>query len=465
MKAIKLTALIVASALAFVTAPAPTAAAPSSQVMERMAQRPSLMQTEGLMAHKEASRQRCRETGLCGKFTLSAATASEGQRAASRAAKCTGGKAGEYPCKNVDLLDIITHTELQSLAANGGGEGNDCWGWTYQGREFGLVGQTDGTAFIEIDATTGAVHYLGRLPTQTVSSIWRDIKTIGNYAYIGAESRGHGVQVFDLRRLLNVTSAQRFKADAVFSGFGNSHNIVNSADANVIIAVGQGTCGGGPHFIDVSNPLAPKNLGCYGTEYTHDAQCVRYSGPDAAYRGKEICFAYNEDNLTILDVTDKRGVKLVSRTPYQGSAYTHQGWLTDATQTYLVLDDELDEQKKTVTAADGHTRTYLWNISKLSKPVLEGVYRSPVTSIDHNQYVHNGYSYQANYASGLRIVDVSQVSKGGGLASMKEAGFFDVRPEDDVVDFYGAWTAYRFESGKVLVNSIERGAFVVKPTF
>ncbi|EPQ29607.1 uncharacterized protein PFL1_02826 [Pseudozyma flocculosa PF-1] len=453
MKGFKLSALLVASALALFSATSDVAAAPG-----QLTTRQSLMQVEGLMAHKEASRQRCREQGLCGKYNPDA----NARRVAPRAATCVNGKAGEYPCRNVNMLDMLSHTEMGSKTA----EGNDCWGWTSGGREFGLVGQTDGTAFVEINASTGAMKYLGRLPTQTVNSIWRDIKVIGNYAYIGAEASGHGLQIFDLRKLLTVTTPQTFTAGAVFKGFGSSHNIVNSANPNVIIAVGQTTCSGGPHFVDVSNPLSPKDLGCYGGDgYTHDAQCVTYNGPDTAYKGKEVCFAYNEDTLTILDVSDKRNVKLISRTPYRGSAYTHQGWLTDASQTYLLLDDELDEEKATVSAADGHTRTYLWNIKNLSKPVLEGAYRSPVTSIDHNQYVVNGYSYQANYASGLRIVDVRNVANGGGLASMKEAGFFDVRPEDDVVDFYGSWNAYPFPSGKVLVNSIERGAYVVKPTF
>jgi hypothetical protein len=39
--------------------------------------------------------------------------------------------------------------------------------------------------------------------------------------------------------------------------------------------------------------------------YTHDAQCVVYSGPDATYKGREVCFNYNEDTLTIVDVSDK----------------------------------------------------------------------------------------------------------------------------------------------------------------
>lgn len=75
-------------------------------------------------------------------------------------------------------------------------------GWTSpDGREFGAVGQTDGTAFVEIDKA-GALKYLGRLPTQTVSSPWRDMKVINGYVYIGSEAAGHGLQIFDMRKVI-----------------------------------------------------------------------------------------------------------------------------------------------------------------------------------------------------------------------------------------------------------------------
>jgi hypothetical protein len=50
---------------------------------------------------------------------------------------------------------------------------------------------TIGTAFVEV-MKDGSLKYVARLPTQTVSSIWRDIKVIGDHAYIGSEAKGHG---------------------------------------------------------------------------------------------------------------------------------------------------------------------------------------------------------------------------------------------------------------------------------
>ena len=42
-------------------------------------------------------------------------------------------------------------------------------------------------------------------------------------------------------------------------------------------------------MIDVSKPLDPVYAGCYGDDgYTHDAQCIVYSGPDTEHQGKEV---------------------------------------------------------------------------------------------------------------------------------------------------------------------------------
>ena len=78
-------------------------------------------------------------------------------------------------------------------------------------------------------------------------------------------------------------------------------------------------------MVNVQDPLNPTFEGCFGGDgYVHDAQCLIYRGPDTAYYGRELCFCYNEDDLTILDVDDKANMMIISRTGYNGSMYTHQ---------------------------------------------------------------------------------------------------------------------------------------------
>jgi choice-of-anchor B domain-containing protein len=116
-------------------------------------------------------------------------------------------------------------------------------------------------------------------------------------------------------------------------------------------------------MVDVSNPRRPQDAGCVSSDgYVHDAQCVIYKGPQVAYQNKEICFNYNEDALTIVDINRRSLPRQLSRTTYNGATYTHQGWTLSDDHKYLLLDDELDEQEKTGPAADQHTTTYIVDI-------------------------------------------------------------------------------------------------------
>jgi hypothetical protein len=55
-----------------------------------------------------------------------------------------------------------------------------------------------------------------------------------------------------------------------------------------------------------------------------------------------------------------------------------------------------------------NTNTYVWDINDLDAPVLKTVFKSVEKSIDHNQYIYRGYTFQSNYEAGLRILWVDQ---------------------------------------------------------
>ncbi|GIV58752.1 MAG: hypothetical protein KatS3mg042_1665 [Rhodothermaceae bacterium] len=343
---------------------------------------------------------------------------------------------------------------------------NDIWGWTdpASGREFAIVGRTDGTAFVEVTDPVNPV-YLGSLPLHAGAqpSIWRDMKVYANHAFIVADGAGaHGLQVFDLTRLLNVaTPPVTFTEDAHYDAFGSAHNIVINEDTGFAYAVGLSsggtTCGGGFHAIDIRDPLQPTFAGCfadYNTRrgYTHDAQCVVYHGPDAEHQGKELCFGSNEDKVSIIDMTDKALPRVIANASYPNAAYTHQGWLTED-HRYLIVDDELDE----LQGRTGGTRTLIWDVTDLDDPQLVSEYLAPRASIDHNQYVKGHYVFQAHYTSGLRILDIAD------LDVPREVAFFDTYTPGDGTSFQGAWSVYPyFPSGTIVVSSIGEGLFVLR---
>lgn len=160
----------------------------------------------------------------------------------------------------------------------------------------------------------------------------------------------------------------------------------------------------------------------------------------------------------------------ISITSYEGASYTHQGAVLDPmNQTHLIMDDEGDEQFRQGLAADGRPVTYIWDITNLEAPKQTGYYKGPRIATDHNQYIFGKYSYQSNYGAGISILDVSSIPNDPSGKGVREVGWFDAYPEDDnergggITDFVGSWSSYAgYPSGFILINTIERGAFVVK---
>jgi len=210
-------------------------------------------------------------------------------------------------------------------------------------------------------------------------------------------------------------------------------------------------------MVNINNPVGPTYSGCYSADgYTHDAQCVIYKGPDTRYTGREICFAYNEDTLTIVDVTIKPSPVQLARQPYNGAYYTHQGWLFPD-HSHLLMNDELDE----LEGNNPHTRTMLWDVTDLRAPRLTASHWAVNQSIDHNLYIVGKIAYLANYCDGLRLLDITTASKTG---IMPEIGYFDVAPNCNSLQFLGSWSSYPyFASGTIVVSSIEKGLFVLTP--
>lgn len=369
---------------------------------------------------------------------------------------CQDGMSGEYPCKNVDMLSYVSIKDM-----GGNDNGNDIWGWTKNGREFALVALTDGSSFVDITTPT-APKVCGFLPTHTSRSTWRDIKVDQDHAFIISEASNHGMQVFDLNRLLedDCSTAKQYDADVHYDEFGNCHNIVINEASHRAYGVGTRTCRGGPHIMDVSNPKEPQYLGCFDSDgYTHDAECITYDGPDSRYTGKEICFLYNEDTLTIADLTDPRNPVQLSRTAYTNNRYTHQGWLTED-RKFVLLDDELDEMYA-LNEQDKYTRTLIWDVQSLTDPKWISNFISGEQAVDHNMYILGNFAYQANYKAGLRVLDVSKLDPTNPVVT--EAAYFKCDPRPSTPDFNGAWSVFPyFPSGTVVLNSIERGLFVLK---
>jgi len=363
---------------------------------------------------------------------------------------CQDGMAGVYPCNGYDLLGRISLADFSASSAN------DIWGWTDSttGKEYALVGLNNGTAFVDITDTDDFI-YLGKLPSATGNSTWRDVKVYQDHAFIVSEAGGHGMQVFDLTKLRNVVNApETFEADTRYTGFGSAHNIVINEANGYAYSVGTDTFNGGAHFINIQDPKNPIAAGGYGANgYSHDAQVETYNGPDANYTGQEIFIGANENQVAIVNVTDKNNPQQISTFQYTNIGYTHQGWFSED-QRYFILGDETDE-----LTFGFDSRTLVFDLSDLENPSLHTTYLGETAAIDHNGYVKGDDFYLANYTAGVRILDISEIEG----QSIVEEGFFDTYPSNNTAAFEGVWSVYPyFTSEKIIVNDINSGLFVIK---
>lgn len=364
---------------------------------------------------------------------------------------CESGFAGVFPCNDYDLMAHMSLGDLQ-----GGASGNDSWGWTdpVSGKEYALVCASAGVSFVDISNPVDPV-LVGTLPTATSHSAWRDVKVYNDHAFVVSEASNHGMQVFDLTRLRNVTNAPEvFTEDTHYTQFGNAHNIIINEDTGFAYAVGTSTYNGGPHFVNIQDPINPTAAGGYGNDsYSHDAQVVTYNGPDSDYTGREILIGSNENEVVIVDVTDKNNPINIANVSYSNIGFTHQGWFT-SDQKYFILGDELDEIN-----FGTNTRTIVFDFTDLDNPIYHTQHLGAFAAIDHNVYVKGNLLYQANYTGGIRVIDISDIEN----KSMAEIGYFDTYPENNGTAFHGAWNIYPyFQSGNLIISDIERGLFIIR---
>jgi len=359
----------------------------------------------------------------------------------------------KYECKNYDLLGYVSLKEMEAES------GNDCWGWTdpFTNKEYALMGLDNGTAIIDIRNPTKP-KYLGKIPTETVPSSWRDMKVFDNHVFIVSEAENHGMQVYDLEQLRVISEVQNLTPSFVYSNHGSAHNIAVNTKTGYVYTTGIGSSRNpvGIYALNINNPIDPKlELEYPDFGYSHDAQ--------------------------------KSKPKLISEFFYDHQ-YTHQSWLTED-HSFALLGDELDELDLTsnpiVLKENVKTRTVVIDIRDLDNPVLHFNYISETKAIDHNGYVHGSKFYLASYTSGLRVIDISNIQQ----KNIVEVGYFDTHIVDghshdlkidftnrqsdpgehigkkgqEIEAFNGAWSVYPFfKSENVIISDINSGLFIVK---
>ncbi len=351
-----------------------------------------------------------------------------------------GNVSAQFASQNCSLYANL------DLAFFGSANGNDCWGYVSpSGREYAIMGLNNQVAFVDITVPASPV-VVATIPH--AANLWGGIKVYQNYCYAVTEQAGTGIQVIDMSLIdTGVVTLVR-----TIPSPGRTHTLTCNPVSGFLYTCGSRDGTGTSMCFSLADPSNPVQVGIptITTNYQHESTCVTYtSGP---YAGKQIWFGFSESRgVDVYDVTNKAAPIFLKRITYPNIGYCHQGWLSED-RKYLYVDDEFDESNLNVP-----TRSLIFNVEDPANGFFVGTFSTGEAAIDHNQYVRDGFLFQANYRSGLRIFEQALSPE-----APYQTGFFDTYPANNLRGYDGAWSNYCFfPSGTSIVSDINRGLFVV----
>ena len=354
-----------------------------------------------------------------------------------------GGVAGsEYASDGIRLESWLP----PNITSPGETNGNDCWGYvSTSGREYALMGHHDGLAVVEITEPSDA-KLIAFIPGPV--SLWRDVKTYQQFAYIVTEGGGW-VQVVDLA---DIDNGNATLVNTFGEGPEGTHNVVIDETSGLLARVGAGN---GLYLYDLAaNPIDPPLQSIWPSIYVHDAQIHTYT--EGPYAGTTLAFCcgglnggFAQTGLYIVDLTNPKKPKEIAALEYPFASYSHQGWLSPDAR-YFYLDDEFDENTHGLSSG-----MHVIDVTDPATPTWVSRANNGGSAVSHNLYTRESDIYAANYTSGVRIFDVSDPTQ------PVERAWFDTYPLNDNPNYSGLWSVYcNFPSGTFIGSDMQRGLFV-----
>ena len=313
---------------------------------------------------------------------------------------------------------------------------SDIWGYEKDGAEYALVGVYNGISVVDVTNPSTPVEITF---FNGYESIWRDLKTWGDYLYCINETNG-GLQIVNLAEAINGDSVATYIQNTDL-GFTTAHNIF--IDENGVLYVfGSNYSNGGCEMYDLTtNPENPIFLGVFDDYYFHDGM-VR---GDTLWGG-----AIYNGVFSVVDVSDKSNPEIIGShsTP---NTFAHNCWISDDGD-YLFTTDEVSGAY--VAAYDVSDLDDIQEIDRIQ------AWSGYTDVIPHNTHVDGDFIVTSYYRDGVSIVDISNPS------NLIEVGYYDTSDDFSGNGFNGAWGTYPWlPSGNILVSDIENGLFIIEPKY
>lgn len=315
---------------------------------------------------------------------------------------------------------------------------SDIWGWVDSlGNEYAIVGTNHGTSIFSLVNPSQPVEVFFELG---MHSIWRDIKTYGNYAYVTTEA-SNGLLIIDMSTLPSDTNLTTYYYNGpTNASWERAHNLYID-DRGYAYIFGANRGNKGCIILDLNqDPTQPVEVADINNWYVHDGMA----------KGDTLYLAHISDGFfTVWDVSNPSIPVMLGQHNSPG-AKCHNAWVSDDGD-YLYTTDEI---------SNGFIGEF--DISDLTNiQMIDETQTEPGQNvIPHNTHFLNDYIITSYYTSGVVVHDVA--NKG----NMVEVGTFDTSPNFSGDGFYGCWGVYPWlPSGLIIASDIEDGLYVLQPNY
>jgi len=336
-------------------------------------------------------------------------------------------------------MELIHHWDEGGTIASAdwGNVYNEIWGYAEDGREYAIIGTTEGTHFLDITDPTDPVEVdFVAGAQQGPIVVHRDYHNLDNYLYMVCQEGQSSLQIADLSYLPDSVHVV-YDSNEIFRG---THNIFIDTTQAVMYAVFNYVNGINNivrwQRIDISDPENPSLIDqTTSGPYIHDL----YVDDGIAFMNRSYTdmavYDFNQDPPAILGNIDG----------YIGQGYNHSGYPTPDLNTYVMGDETHGSPIKILDVSD------LSDIEVLST-VSSGINN---LSIAHNQIVHENILYSAYYYDGIYAWSIEDPSEPVLL------GFYDTSELMHQQSYEGAWGVYPFlPSGNILVSDMQTGLWI-----